>query len=162
MLYTRWEVQIYLWNTRVLTKFTRTFRLKTSNAYYLVFLVHHESQEMFGKFSHQFLHLTVSTFQKPIFYEINLRQTALCFTTSSRRSAKPKKKGFCQHGSKHFSFLHQSKILPITAPINNMWTLKFKIQPTIGFFTAVNQCNTPLRNTKSFGSMESKGHIQML
>ena len=47
----------------------------------------------------------------------------------------------------------------ITAPCNSMQTLKFNIQPTIAFFTAVNQ-----RTSKKtmLGSVMSKGHVQML
>ena len=33
----------------------------------------------------------------------------------------------------------------LTAPFNNMRTLKFKIQPTITLFTAVNHCSGPRR-----------------
>ena len=33
-------------------------------------------------------------------------------------------------------------------PFNNMWTLKFKIQPTITLFTAVNHCSGPLTKQK--------------
>ena len=37
-----------------------------------------------------------------------------------------------------------------TAPFNNMRTLKFKIQPTVTLFTAVNHYSEPLRKQKRF------------
>ena len=42
------------------------------------------------------------------------------------------------------------------APFNNMWTLKFKIQPTVALFTAVNHCSEPLRKQKRLAQRDRK------
>ena len=44
----------------------------------------------------------------------------------------------------------------ITAPFNNMRTLKFKIQPTVTLFTAVNHYSGPLRKLKRFSQPGQK------
>ena len=36
----------------------------------------------------------------------------------------------------------------VTAPFNNKWTVKFKIQTTVMLFTAINHCSGPLRKQK--------------
>ena len=43
---------------------------------------------------------------------------------------------------------HRHYLLLITTLFNNLQTLKFKIQPTIMLFTAVNHCSRPLRKHK--------------
>ena len=44
-----------------------------------------------------------------------------------------------------------------SAPVNNMRTLKFKIQPTVTLFTTVNHCSGPLmQKIEAFGSTGSK------
>ena len=37
------------------------------------------------------------------------------------------------------SLLHNISAIAVTAPFNNMWTLKFKAQPTNAFFGTVNE-----------------------
>ena len=66
----------------------------------------------------------------------------------------------CQVGhetSLPFAILNQMHLIGLlslfwcfTAPFNNMWTLKFTIQPTVLLFTAVNHCSGPLRKQNHF------------